>query len=82
MLFAHPRWLGAAGPTMTSIRPFITQLPKLHHRTVRDVAKVSSSVRELIWYAMRVVKDMRSAWFGSETHNGARERCFRLVPLK
>ena len=70
MLFAHPRF---TDPKMTSLRPAVIHLPYLQQRTLRDVARVSSSVRELVWYAMRVVKDMRAAWFGGEAQSGARE---------
>ncbi|EPT04312.1 hypothetical protein FOMPIDRAFT_125581 [Fomitopsis schrenkii] len=70
LLFAHPRF---TDPKMTSLRPAVIHLPYLRRRALRDVARVSSSVRELVWYAMRVIKDMRAAWFGGEAQSGARE---------
>lgn len=70
LLFAHPRF---TDPKMTSLRPAVIHLPYLRRRALRDVARVSSSVRELVWYAMRVVKDMRAAWFGGDAQSGARE---------
>ncbi|KZT74640.1 hypothetical protein DAEQUDRAFT_311 [Daedalea quercina L-15889] len=70
LFFAHPRF---TEPTITALRPFVIRLPHLQRRALRDVARVSSSVRELVWYTMRVVKDMRSAWFGGEAQSGARE---------
>lgn len=57
----------------TSLNPVLVRLPELEHRIVHDVARVASSMRELVWYTMRVVKEMRGVWFGSETQNGARE---------
>lgn len=48
-------------------------LPLLQSRIVRDIARVTSSMRELMWYTMRVVKEMRAIWFGSDTNGGARE---------
>lgn len=71
--FAHPQFIRVGKPSFTSLRPWVIRLPEIQRRTMRDVARVSSSTRELNWYAMRVVKDMRNAWFGSETQNGARE---------
>lgn len=71
--FAHPQFIRIGKPSFTSLRPWVIRLPEIQRRTMRDVARVSSSTRELNWYAMRVVKDMRNAWFGSETQNGARE---------
>ncbi len=48
-------------------------LPLLRHRFSRELSHLSSAARDLTWYAMRVVKEMRSIWFGSETNTGARE---------
>lgn len=48
-------------------------LPLLRHRFSRELSQLSSAARDLTWYAMRVVKEMRSTWFGSETNTGARE---------
>ncbi|CAL1695872.1 unnamed protein product [Somion occarium] len=59
--------------TVTSLDPCLVRLPFLQMRYLRDLAKVSSSTKELTWYAMRVVKEMRAAWFGSDTQSGARE---------
>ena len=39
----------------------------------RDVARVSTSARELAWYTFRVIKEMRATWFGSDTNQGARD---------
>ncbi|KAI0932220.1 hypothetical protein AcW1_000598 [Taiwanofungus camphoratus] len=72
-LFAHLQSPNLLNISTTTLRPLVVQLPYLKQRALRDVAKVSSSVRELVWYMIRVVKDMRGVWFGSETQNGARE---------
>ncbi|PCH33624.1 hypothetical protein WOLCODRAFT_93867 [Wolfiporia cocos MD-104 SS10] len=71
LFFAHSQFSKPA--KATAVRPILVQLPHLLHRHVRDVARTSSSVRDLVWYAMRVIKEMRGIWFGSDTHNGARE---------
>lgn len=73
VIFVHSRFMKDGTPALASLRPSIIHLPDLKRRIVRDVARTSSSVRELIWYAIRVVKDMRAAWFGSDTESGARE---------
>ncbi|KAJ3010595.1 hypothetical protein NUW54_g2431 [Trametes sanguinea] len=72
-LFVHP---GPSSDTATAaapLSPCVLKLPYLTGRHVRDVARVSSAARELTWYAMRVVKEMRTAWFGSEANGGARD---------
>lgn len=72
LLLAQPRF-SHSGQMVAGLLPIILRLPQLQQRTLREVARTSSSVRELVWYTMRVVKDMRAAWFGSDTQNGARE---------
>jgi anaphase-promoting complex subunit 4 len=59
--------------TFTELYPSIIRLPLLATRSVRDLAQLSSTARELVWYLMRVVKEMRVAWFGSENFAGVRE---------
>lgn len=66
--------LDHSGRTATSLHPIIIQVPLLKRRLVRDVARVSSSTKELSWYAIRLVKEMRASWFGSDTQSGAREQ--------
>ena len=53
----------------TTLIPTKFSLPALQ----RDVAQTASSTRALVWYTMRLVKEMRESWFGTLTHNGARE---------
>ncbi|CDO71553.1 hypothetical protein BN946_scf184911.g23 [Trametes cinnabarina] len=72
-LFAHPGPSSDAALPAASLSPCVLKLPYLTGRHFRDVARVSSAARELTWYSMRVVKEMRSAWFGSETNGGARD---------
>lgn len=69
IFFAHPRMSDG----LTDLLPTRIYLPLLKQRHVRDLARLSSSSRELIWYVMRCVKDMRAAWFGSDSLPGARE---------
>ncbi|KAJ7169881.1 anaphase-promoting complex, cyclosome, subunit 4-domain-containing protein [Mycena filopes] len=61
------------GAKRTDLSPVHVQLPMLDDRQVRDMARISSSSRELVWYCIRVVKEMRAVWFGSEMLSGARE---------
>jgi anaphase-promoting complex subunit 4 len=48
-------------------------VPLMRRRFCRELAQLSSSARDLTWYAMRVVKEMRSIWFNTDTSSGARE---------
>ncbi|TFK41138.1 anaphase-promoting complex, cyclosome, subunit 4-domain-containing protein [Crucibulum laeve] len=59
--------------SVTSLRPTVIDIPLLSQRNSRDLAKLSSISRELVFYGMRVIKDMRNIWFGSESTSGARE---------
>jgi len=73
---SRPYFLGhvqANEKTRTFLRPAFIDIPLLAQRKSRDLAKLSSTARELVWYMMRVVKEMRSIWYGSESNTGARE---------
>ncbi|KAI0348023.1 hypothetical protein BDW22DRAFT_1319603 [Trametopsis cervina] len=72
-LFLHPQVHTAVDISHTASRPAILHTPFLGRRFLRDMARASSSCRELMWYALRVVKEMRSAWYGSDTTTGARD---------
>jgi anaphase-promoting complex subunit 4 len=74
IIYAHPQ-VCVNDSTLTDLLPATIEIPLLDKRQVRDMAKLSSTARELLWYAMRVVKEMRTAWFGGggETYSGARE---------
>lgn len=58
---------------VTSLPPIIVDIPLLEKRHPRDLAKLSSTARELTWYTMRVVKEMHTIWFGSDAVGGAKE---------
>ncbi|KAJ7293596.1 anaphase-promoting complex, cyclosome, subunit 4-domain-containing protein [Mycena rebaudengoi] len=72
LFVAHPRRT-FDGRLSTDLAPTYLRLSLLDDRRVRDMARLSSSSRELVWYCIRVVKEMRAGWFGSETFSGARE---------
>lgn len=72
VFFAHPQKAPDDEITAT-LQPVIIEIPLLKTNMPRDLAKLSSTARELVWYVTRVVKEMRTVWFGSETSNGARE---------
>ncbi|KAF8626535.1 hypothetical protein AX15_004838 [Amanita polypyramis BW_CC] len=72
IFLAHP--CGSVnGSVCTSATPSIIELPLLSDRKPRDLAMLSSTCRDLIWYVMRAVKEMRFMWFGSDPTAGARE---------
>jgi anaphase-promoting complex subunit 4 len=72
ILFSHPS-TGANASTVTALRPVIIDVPLLGERYVRDLAKLSSTARELSWYMLRVAEEIRTAWCGNESFTGARE---------
>ncbi|KAJ7630959.1 anaphase-promoting complex, cyclosome, subunit 4-domain-containing protein [Roridomyces roridus] len=69
IFFVHPQDSNG----FTCLPPVYVQLPMLGDREIRDMARLSSSARELVWYCTRVIKEMRAVWFGSESLSGARE---------
>lgn len=71
--FAHVRSSHPDVGLITRLRPSTIELTLLGTRHPRDVAHASSAARELVWYAMCVVREMRESWFGSNIHVGARE---------
>jgi anaphase-promoting complex subunit 4 len=58
---------------LTPIYAVHVDIPLLRRRFCRELSQLASVARDLTWYAMRVVKEMRSIWFGSDTNSGARE---------
>ncbi|KAI0361641.1 hypothetical protein OH77DRAFT_1417907 [Trametes cingulata] len=72
-LFAYPGPAADPESPAVPLSPVVLKLSYLTGRHFRDVARVSSSARELVWYTMRVVKDMRNIWFGTDTSVGARD---------
>lgn len=59
--------------TRVSMNHMLVEYPLLAHRKSRDLAKLSTAARELTWYAIRVVNEMREVWYGSDGNTGARE---------
>ncbi|KAI5124653.1 hypothetical protein M0805_004261 [Coniferiporia weirii] len=60
-------------PVLNNLAPMSVELPLLYAKSTRHIAESCSAARELAWYAIRVVKEMRKAWFGGDGHEGARE---------
>ena len=63
----------------TTLIPTRVELPLLSTRIPRDLAKTSTTARELLWYAMRVLNEMHDVWFGSGAQIGAREPGIRWL---
>ena len=63
----------------TTLHPTRVELPLLSTRLPRDLARISTTARELLWYTMRVLDDMHVAWFGSGAQMGAREPGIRWL---
>lgn len=57
----------------TLLKPMTFSMPLLATRKARDLAKLSTTARELMWYLKRVVKELRESWYGTESQTGARE---------
>jgi len=75
VLFSHQRsQMGGTG-----LYPTRVELPLLSTRIPRDLARISTTARELLWYTMRVVDEMHAAWIGSGTQIGAREPGIRWL---
>ena len=58
---------------VTPLLPSSICLPLLEKRIPRDLARISTTTRELLWYTMRVMDDLHAIWFGTTTQPGARE---------
>lgn len=58
--------------TGTCLAPTIVDMTLMRRRSVRDVARTSSTARELTWYIMRCVKEMQKFWYGQDLQGGAR----------
>ena len=75
VLFAHQHsQMGG-----TTLHPTRVELPLLSTRIPRDLARISTTSRELLWYTMRVLDEMQVAWLGSGTQIGAREPGIRWL---
>ncbi|KAI0094909.1 anaphase-promoting complex, cyclosome, subunit 4-domain-containing protein [Irpex rosettiformis] len=73
ILFLYQQIRSLDGLRYSAIQPAIVPTPFLIDRSLRDMARASSSCRELTWYSMRVVKEMRDAWMGTPANTGATE---------
>lgn len=72
LIFLHPQPLNS-DLLLTGMHPLVIDIPLLATPKVRDFARLSSAARELTWYMMRVVNEVREGWFGSESFTGARD---------
>ncbi|KAF4623938.1 hypothetical protein D9613_001828 [Agrocybe pediades] len=72
-LFAGQPWFRDVEDIQTPLRPTIVEVPLLSRRAARDFAKLSSTARELMWYTIRLAKEMRETWYGSDSNTGARD---------
>lgn len=55
----------------TNLLPASLSLPLLMKGETRTVARVSSAMRELLAYVLKVMENMKTSWMGSETKPGA-----------
>ncbi|KAL5495217.1 hypothetical protein ACEPAI_680 [Sanghuangporus weigelae] len=60
-------------PVLNNVFPLVIQVPLLNAKSTRLIAENCSAARELAWYTVRVVKEMKRAWFGGDGHAGARD---------
>jgi len=58
--------------TGTCLTPTIVDMTLLKRRSVRDVARTSSTARELTWYIIRCVGEMQKFWYGQDSQGSAR----------
>lgn len=72
LIFLHPQSLDS-DLLSTGMQPLVVDIPLLATPRVRDFARLSSAARELTWYIMRVVNEVRESWLGSESFTGARD---------
>lgn len=61
------------------LSPAVINIPLLSQRKCRDLANQSTTARELLWYTMRTIKELRETWCGSESITGAREYGMKWV---
>jgi anaphase-promoting complex subunit 4 len=55
------------------IHPMFLHYPELERPVARQLAQLSSSARELVWYMKQLLRDLRSIWFGRDNKPGARD---------
>lgn len=71
IFFGHSKFRSGT-LSSTLIEPTIIDMPLLGERKMRNLARLSSIARDLAWYIVRVVKEMKDAWHGSAGATGAR----------
>jgi anaphase-promoting complex subunit 4 len=72
ILLCTQQYASASGGNCVTLVPAKLKLPLLNSPTGRQIAELSSCLRELIWHTLRVVKDMRETWYGTDARPGAR----------
>ena len=71
--FVHLRTTEVNAEDIVTLLPStLVDVPLLSSRQPRDLAKLSSTARELMSYLLRVVKEMKSIWMGSDAITAAR----------
>ncbi|KAG2154867.1 anaphase-promoting complex, cyclosome, subunit 4-domain-containing protein [Suillus clintonianus] len=80
LFLLHPQTLGS-DLLSAAFAPLSVDLPLLASHRIRDFARLSSAARELMWYVMRVIEDLREVWFGSGSLTGAREAGPKWIQL-
>lgn len=73
-LFVNAR-ISTADSDRHNLLPLGITLSLLDNKSTRRIAENSTTAKELLWYTMRVIKDMRRLWFGTDGHDGARVMC-------
>ena len=80
VLHAHLFNPSSSNPSMNILlRPVVVTIPLLERRQLRDLAKLSSTTRELVWYVICVVQEMHIVWCGSGASSGAQELGSRFI---
>ncbi|KAG8983719.1 hypothetical protein FRB90_005814, partial [Tulasnella sp. 427] len=57
----------------TSPAPITLRFPLLGSQSLKNVAKILTTVRTLVVYIIKVLEEMRKAWFGTESLEGGRD---------
>lgn len=70
-LYLHASILPPMGPA-TNLAAGALRLPLLHSSQARSIAKTSTSIRILLLYTVKQVKEMRDSWLGTPEREGAR----------
>jgi anaphase-promoting complex subunit 4 len=73
VLLTNQECFGSADSHCVTLIPAKSPLPLINLSTGRQLAELSSSLRELLWYMTRVVAGMQEAWFGVDGRPGARD---------